>query len=297
MDKLFVLIYYFIAYFFKYIPKIVQKQILLALSYLLYIIDRQRKKVAKINLDFVYGNSLSQKEKLSIIKRCYKNLVFYIIDSIKNSISSKEEILSKVTFENSHILEELLKANKQIIFIGAHYSNWEIMPLAVAAKFNIPLVIVGRKLGIEILDRLLLNQRERFGIEILDKNKSAKSLITALKLGKYLGLVVDQNTATNEGVLVSFFNKEARHTHSASILAYRHNCIIVPIFVNSDDFFHFKIRFYEPITPNKDANVEEEILRLTQAQANITEKVIRERPHEWFWFHKRWKNRYEHIYK
>ncbi|MCV6608696.1 MAG: hypothetical protein OIF32_10815 [Campylobacterales bacterium] len=35
---------------------------------------------------------------------------------------------------------------------------------------------------------------------------------------------------------------------------------------------------------------------MTQAQADITEKMAREKPEEYFWLHKRWKNQYPEIY-
>jgi KDO2-lipid IV(A) lauroyltransferase len=47
----------------------------------------------------------------------------------------------------------------------------------------------------------------------------------------------------------------------------------------------------------KSDDIDEDIRRHVQAQAKITETVIRQKPDEWFWFHQRWKNRHEELYK
>ena len=43
-------------------------------------------------------------------------------------------------------------------------------------------------------------------------------------------------------------------------------------------------------------NMEQDILEATQAQANIMEAVIRAKPEEWFWFHRRWKGEHKSVY-
>jgi len=162
--------------------------------------------------------------------------------------------------------------------------------------FGIESSVVGRKFGSPLLDELLKEHRERMGIKMIDKMNSAKELVKTVSSGRVLGLVVDQNTAENEGLLVNFFGKEARHTPAASNLSVKYGCAIVPVFVKSVDFYNFELTIYEPFIPVSGADKESEIQRATRFQAGITERVIREKPDEWFWFHRRWKNRYEHIY-
>ncbi len=74
---------------------------------------------------------------------------------------SKEQILRDVEFENPNILQTALDKGKRVIFITAHYNNWELLPIAVASKFNIKLVrFVGRKLDSKLMDRILKDSRE-----------------------------------------------------------------------------------------------------------------------------------------
>ena len=66
------------------------------------------------------------------------------------------------------------------------------------------------------------------------------------------------------------------------------DALIVPMFIRTDDHKHFTITFHTPIETPRTTNMEEDIFLATQAQASAIEKAIREKPDEWFWFHKRW---------
>jgi KDO2-lipid IV(A) lauroyltransferase len=122
-------------------------------------------------------------------------------------------------------------------------------------------------------------------------------MITVLKNNRMLGLLVDQNTSKNEGILVDFFGKSVRHTPSAAILARRFDALIIPAFITTDDYSDYKITFYEPIKTEKTEDKDKDILDSVQKQAKITEDIIREKPEAWFWLHKRWKNQFEECYK
>ena len=40
-----------------------------------------------------------------------------------------------------------------------------------------------------------------------------------------------------------------------------------------------------------------DILAMTQAQSDFIERIIREKPDEWFWFHRRFKAKYGALYE
>jgi len=295
MDKVYYISFLIFQFLVKNTPDFILNPFLNSLSFLAYLIDKRHKKIAKVNLDFAFGDELSEERKKEIIKRCYKNLVYNLADFVKNQGISKEKLKEKVKIENENYLRDALKEGKKVILITAHYGNWELAALTTGALFG-PLTIVGRKLDSPTMNRILRKNREQFDIEALDKRGAMKGLIRALKEGRMVGLLVDQNTAEDEGILVDFFGKKARHTPSAALLARKFDALIVPLFVKTDDFKNFTLTFHPPIKTPKTKDQKNDIFVSTQKQAEVTEKAIREKPEEWFWFHRRWKNRYEHIY-
>ena len=261
-----------------------------------YRLDKEHTKVAKVNLDIAFGDKLDNNQKRKIIIRSYQNLFMTALDTILNQGKTKEQILSKVEFKNEHFLIKALESKKPIIFITAHYGNWELGTLAIAAKFT-PIDVVGRRLDNRYANRILKATREQFGIEMIDKKNAMRKMIQSIKKSKPLGVVVDQNTRTKEGILVNFFGKEARHTPSVSILARKFDAIVIPVYDYTDDFRKWTVEFYEPLVMQKSDDINKDIQEFTQKQADITQKVIEKKPNEWLWLHKRWKNRYEELYR
>ena len=295
IDNIYVILFYMFRFFINNTPFFLLKLILNFLVWIIYFIDKKHRRIIEINLKLAYNDSLNLEEKNKIIIGCYKSLVYNLADFIKNQGITKEEILKKVSFLNEEILLKSLKENRKIIFMTAHYGNWELLPLAIAAKFT-PLTGVGRDLDSKIMNNILSKNREQFDIQLLSKNGAMKGLIKALKSNRPVGLLVDQNTKSTEGILIDFFGKKARHTPSIAILAKKFNAIIIPAFIQTNDYKNYVIKFLNPIESKNSENYDEDILNCVQEQAFVTEQLIREKPEEWFWFHKRWKNQYEHLY-
>lgn len=296
IDYFYLALFYSFRFIIKYTPKFILNPFFTFLSFVIFKIDKKHRKVAKVNLDLAFESKYTEDEKMALIRKYYKNILFILADFVKNQGATKEEILKKVTFENEEILTKYLKQNKRIITMTAHYGNWELLSLAVAAKFT-PLSIVGRDLDSSVMNKILMKNREQFDIEILSKSGAMKGLIKALKNNRPVGLLVDQNTKSNEGELVDFFSKKARHTPSAAILAKKFDAVIIPAFITTHDNYEtYVIKFYEPILYDENDD-ENSLLKCIQAQADVTQKAIEEKPDEWFWLHKRWKNQYEYLYK
>lgn len=274
-------------------PEYLKKAIAKTLAYLFYKFHKRYYKVARANIDFIYEDRLSNNQKEQLIKDMFYNLAQNFGSFIENQGISKDKLLKKVTFKQEEIFLNALKSNRPIVFITAHHSNWEILPLAISANYT-PLVGVGRPLKQPWLDKILRKNREQFGIEMIDKKGGMRSMIKAIKSKKILGLLVDQHLP---GEYVKFFGKDARHTTAAALLARKFNAIVIPCFITRVGFERYEATFYEPLEIEKTDNIEKDILNHTQKQATITQKVIEKSPHEWLWIHRRWKGKYPHIYK
>ena len=294
-DMLYVSLFYSFKFLIWILPDVLLRQILKFLARGLYTIDSKHRHIAKVNLDLAYEETLSEEKKINIIKATYLNLLFVLVDFVRNQGISKEKLLQKVTFDNTSAIEDALQKKQKIILMTAHYGNWELLPLSLAAEYG-PLTGVGRKLDSSVMDKILKKNREQFNIEMLEKKGAMRDMIGVLKNGRMLGLLVDQNTSENEGILVDFFGKPVRHTPAASILARRFDAVILPAFISSVSSEEYKITFYDPIYTQKTENKEKDIRDSVQKQAKITEEIIRQNPEEWFWLHKRWKNKFEETY-
>jgi KDO2-lipid IV(A) lauroyltransferase len=296
MEFLYILLFRAFAFLTKITPVFVLKKVVRTLSHIAYAVDAKHRRIAEINLDFAFDGAMSKSQKKEIIICSYENLLKNLVGVVTNLEASAEDILGKCEYEGVGIVEKLVKEGKKIVFATAHYGNWEVLSKAVTVRTGVKMVAVGRELDSEAMNKIITASRERFGTEVISKHGAMRKLVKALKEDKTVGVLVDQNTADDEGVLIKFFGKEARQTPVLSVLARRFDAAIVPIFCEYSGFDRYKLIFYEPIFCAKTDDVERDILECTQAQADVIEAQIRKNPNVWFWFHKRWKNRYEEIY-
>ena len=266
------------------------------LAQLAYRLDRRHTHVARVNLDLAFGDTKPPEEKRAIILASYRNLITVAMETILLQGIDKEKLLGLAEFENPEILEAAKTGGRPIIFVTAHYGNWELGTLAIAAKFDLPISVVGRPLDWNWANRILVATREQFGVEMIPKRKAMKEMIGVMKRRGALGLVVDQNTASKQGILIDFFGRQARHTPSAAILARKFDAIIIPVFDRPIGAGRYRLTFYEPLPFEKSNDPDADIHRHVQAQADITEKIIRQHPEPWLWLHQRWKNQYESKY-
>lgn len=297
-EFLYKLLFNTFSLFIKAMPEPMLKAFVRSLAKLAYALDKTHRRIAEVNIDFAYGlGAIDEGRKKEIIVCAYENMIKNLVGIVTNLDISKEKLLAKCEYEGLEIIERLQKEGRKIVFATAHYGNWEVLGKAVTAKTGLKMVAVGRELDSVAMNEVLKKSRERFDTELISKHGAMRKLIKALKEDKTAGILVDQNTADDEGLLIKFFGKEARQTPVTSILARRFDAAIVPVFCEYTGVDSYKLTFYEPIFCAKTDDVERDILECTQAQSGAIEAQIRKNPNVWFWFHKRWKNRYEEIYK
>ncbi len=260
------------------------------IAWVAYTISKKHQHIINTNLEIAFNSTLTKKEKQAYGISAFMNLLDTTLGIIKRDGMQKSEVIKNVTFEGEDIVEHYQALGKKIIFITGHQGNWELLSQAIAIKFDLTLVGVGRKLDSNLMDKVLKENRERFNVEMVYKKGAMKGCIKALSQNKAVGILVDQAISPNQSITVNFFNHPATHTPLASILSRKFDIDLIPAFISTKDYKHYHVKIYDPIKSIKSENQEEDLAKMTQAQANIMEKVIRENPKEWFWMHKRWKH-------
>ena len=299
LDYFYLGLYHTLRFLVKISPKCVLKGFLKSLASAFYHLDKKHTNIMRVNLKMCFA-SLKDDEIEKLIKKTYYNFALFGAEFLLNQNTTKEQILSKISFENEELFNSVLSQNRPIIVQTAHYGNWELFSLAMAARYG-AVSIIGRALDSAKMNEILSANRTRFDIELIDKKSAVKQALKALNNRRLLGILVDQNTAKNEGLECEFFSHKIMHTHAASVFASKSGAIIIPAFIerNESKDDSFKIVFYEPIDMQvlSQNHSKEEALRLaTQAQSDATAAQISKKPDEYFWMHKKFKCFYENSY-
>lgn len=296
MDRLYLAGFYTLKFLIFILPSSLQNLLAKFLAFAFMKLKKKRFHIVMTNLDLAFGETKTKEEKLEIAKKCYYNFAKYLgINFILNQNTTKQKILKQVVFKNEHFLLDAMKSGRPIIVTTAHFGQWEIFGLAVAAHFG-PSSVLGRKLDSSVMDKILRANRAQFDVELIDKDGGAKDILKALKARRIVGILVDQNTAPKDGIKVQFFGKDVLHTPAASVLAQKTNALIINAFIYQKGENLNEICFKEPIDIST-FDKEDAVQKATQMQCSACEEMVRARPEEYFWFHQRFKRFYENEYK
>ena len=282
MNSAIYLLFLIANYIVNITPQNSLKSISNLLANFLWSIDIFRKKVVLKNLEITFPN-LSKNERIKIAKRTYKKYLYYFADIVKSMNIKPEELEKKVTIKDKENLELALNSNKPIIFMTAHFGNWEIAPKIIGAKYK-PMVVLMREFDNPKIGEFFKKSRASFNITPINKQGSVKEIIKAFKANKALGILIDQHSNAPKAIDVEFFNKKVKFNRAVSTLAEKFGAIVVPMFSYEDENGYI-LEFLEPKT-FEDCTIES----FTQWQATTIEDMIKKHPSEYYWFHKRFKN-------
>lgn len=295
-DYIYLGLYKSFGFLLSFLPRQLTIKLMYGLAWFAYTVSKKHQHIISKNLDLAFNHTLDEVEKKRIGISAFMNLIDTTFGIIERDSMTKAEVIENVTFEGEEIVRKYQDENKKIIFVTGHQGNWELLSQSIAIKFNLTLVGVGRKLDSSLMDTILKENRERFNVEMVYKKGAVKGCIKSLSENKAVGILIDQALGKDQSITVKLFGKDATHTPIASILSRKFGIDLIPAFISTNDYKNYHVKVYPPIKSIKTEDQEDDLDKLTQAQADVMEKVMREHPDEWFWMHKRWKGFRDEMY-
>ena len=193
--------------------------------------------------------------------------------------------LSKyITLEGKDILDEIIREKKSVVFISAHFNNFELMALCLE-KAGIDLAAIYRPLNNFFLNNTMENIRKKYICRNqIKKGKSgSREILKFIKQNFSIALMIDQRVS--EGVRSNFFNRLALTTSIPAQIIKKYELEIVPVYIERKNKIYFNMSIDKPIKFNNKS----EIIDITNRLNNVIEKRILSNPSQWIWTHNRWK--------
>jgi len=183
--------------------------------------------------------------------------------------------------------EAAIASGKGVIFVSGHFANWEVMPFT-AHQLGYESGEVYRPLNNPYVDRWMVRQRMANGPkqQIAKGAQGTKRIFTLLRGGKCILLLADQKT--NEGLPAPFFGRDAMTTPAPAALALKLGSLICPASNERLGGARFRMKIYAPLEFTPSGDHDRDIHQLTILITEAIEKMVRERPSQWLWIHRRW---------
>jgi len=254
-----------------------------------YYIVGGRRRIARANVNLIYGDSLPEKAKEKIVRESFVTLGRLLADFSFFPRFNKGNIGSHVEYSGFENYSRAIEQDKGLIYLCGHFGSWELMAFAHAVYGN-PLCFVVRPADNPYIESLLLRYRELSGNRVISKWDATKASLVSLKKGEAIGILLDQYVSADRGVVVPFLGKETGTSTITAALALRTDAPVVPVFLLWDRTKRKHILRFDPsveIKRNGDSTIN--IAENTRRFNDILGDAIRKDPSLWLWCHRRWR--------
>ena len=152
--------------------------------------------------------------------------------------------------------------------------------------------MVIRRLDNQRLDEFVNGIRCLHGNHVIHKDDFGRGLITSMRAGKTVGILMDTNMTPPQGVFVPFFGRQACTASGLAHVALKTGAAVLPGFVLWEPAERqYVLYFGSELVLMRTDDAQADILAATQQCTEAIEAWILRYPDQWLWIHRRWKTR------
>lgn len=242
------------------------------------------------HLELAFGETHSADERERILDASLAHFTRITLETVLNGSWNDQEHARRVTCspDCAERFHAAFAAGRGVIAVSAHLGNWEMGSRWFARATDQRVHVVAKDLRPAWLDRLATRRRESQGARVIKKQEAARGVLTALRRGDVVCLLMDQNRP--DGVFAEFFGRPAGTSALAPALAQRTGATLLPVACLANDDGTYRLVIEEPISLDGVAGSREEMQLEGARRCNrALESLIRLAPEQWLWTHRRYK--------
>lgn len=277
--------------FFARLPHATALRLGAWLGVIVYHLDRPHRRIALRNLGIAFPEK-SERERRSILLRSCRNLGRVVAEFCHLEALTPETVGRYVRIEDPETWRRaVIGRERGVVVLTGHFGNWELLAYA-QGLFGDPVTLVHRPLRNPMVDAVISRIRARAGTQAIKKKAAAKEALRALRARGLVVIPADQNQTRSYGVFVDFFGFPASTTPGAARLAMMTGAPVLPVFlVREGETDRHRIVILPEVEMAQTGDRHADIITNTQRCTAVIERMLREHPDHWIWFHKRWRTR------
>jgi KDO2-lipid IV(A) lauroyltransferase len=272
------------------IPLKLRIRLLEDLGQLLYMIDGRHRRIAQRNLALAFRD-VDPEKRLQVARSAFRNLGRVMAEFSFIPRLTKQNIEQFVFFEGKENFHRAYEKGKGVLFLTAHFGNWEWMAASFPLLFCRPCHVIFRPLDHSFFNGVMERLRTWTGNQMIPKEKSMGRILRLLKGGEVVGVLLDQNVSPQEGIFVDFFGELACTNVGMALLALKTGASVLPVFNIRQADGRYRVIMEPELQLNRTGDRDRDVEESTELFTRVIERYIRENPDHWFWLHQRWKTR------
>ena len=272
------------------LPRPVARAAGIGLGQLVYLLHGKLRRVGMRNLQLAFPEK-SAHERRRILRGEFTSLGRQLAEVCLFPSYTRENVTKIVVYDGFENFERAEARGKGVIYLTAHLGGWELSAFSHSIQGH-PLHVVMRSMDNPFLDRFITHLRTMHGNRAVDKDNFVRGLLSAMKAGETVGILMDTNMTPPQGVFVDFFGIPACTASGLARIALRTDAAVVPGFTIWDRKLRkYRLRFDPALALIHTGDEEADIVANTALFTKVIEEYVRRYPDQWLWVHRRWKTR------
>ncbi len=216
----------------------------------------------------------------------YEHVAREAVATVRLRAMAAPERVERIEVDEDDALRHALERGRGAVAVTGHYGNWEGCLAGLVAR-GVPATVVVQRQENPLVDAYLNRGRAGAGTEVVDRGDAARGALRALRRGRAVFFVADQD-AGRTGVFVPFFGRPASTHRGPAMIARRAGAPLVAMAATRTGDLRYRIDASE-VDAGREGEVDDVVERLTAAFTAWLEARVRARPEQYFWLHRRWK--------
>jgi KDO2-lipid IV(A) lauroyltransferase len=253
----------------------------------LYYFPSYRKKIVDENLRNSFPEK-SAKEIALIERKFYRHLADLFIETLKLTHLSNNQLKKRMTVSNPELIESLYDNGRDVVVVHSHYNNWEWLGVCYPLYTRYRTVSIYKPVQNSLLNGFVNKLRTRNNAGLAPMNMIVRKIIEnqAKNVRTLYGFMADQTPAKALiEYYTEFLNQETPVFLGIEKIAAKYDMSVVFFNVQKvkRGYYNTTVELLFESTGNLPK------YKVTEAHVKRLEEIIRQRPENWIWTHRRWK--------
>ncbi len=271
-------------------PRGVARWFASGIAFAVYWYVGRLRRVGERNLRLALPE-LSSETREKILRQVYIHLGWQLVEFCRMTRYTPQNTRGWMRTEG---LEHYLAAQargKGVLVLTGHLGAWELSSFYHSLMGHSMGMLI-RRLDNRLLDEYVNRIRCLHGNFVLSKDDFGRGLLTAMRAGQTVGILMDTNMTPPQGEFVKFFGIDACTGTGLAHIARKTGAAVLPGFMLWDaEERQYVLRFGPEVEISHTEDAAADILEGTRRCTAVLEEWIRRYPDQWLWIHRRWKTR------
>jgi len=234
---------------------------------------------------------LAVERREEILRGVFRGLGWQLAEFCRMERYTRANTVGLIRYEGLENFLEAERHGKGVLILTGHLGAWELSSFYHSLMGH-PIGMVIRRLDNRRLDAFVNRIRCLHGNQVFHKDDFARGLLTAMRAGESVGILMDTNMTPPQGVFVDYFGVPACTASGLARVALKTGAAVVPGFLVWEKAEEkYVLHFGERVPFPETGDAEADVLELTQWCTSVIESWVRRYPEQWLWIHRRWKTR------